>query len=64
MPSTVWEESQLSTDEDKIRKVSIALRMISGQCPHTGKFRLKSDCVTCLAERAIEALDSMEWLSD
>jgi len=47
-------------DDERIKKVALALRLISGQCPHTSKFRLKSDCVTCLAERAIQELDEMK----
>jgi len=46
--------------DPRVKKVALALRLISGQCPHTSKFRLKSDCVTCLAERAVYELDNME----
>lgn len=33
-----------------------AMRMLSGTCPHTEAFKMKSDCLRCLSEASYTAI--------
>lgn len=48
-------------NELQIQKVEQAIRMLSGSCPHNRPDseapRTKGNCITCIAEAAIKAIE-------